>query len=151
METSRRSGSELSSREPASSPLPRLYIYLYTNKQFVSALNTEVKSFRHIALPASSFENIKAGVFEGPQIHALVRYQDFLGKINKERGAWLSFVPVMENFLSNKKDDNYEALVATSLPAFHDLGCNMSVKLHFLYNHLDRFHENLGAGSDKQS
>ena len=36
------------------------------------------------------------------------------------------------------------------LSAFRDLGCNMSVKLHNLYSHLDRFPENLGAVSDEQ-
>lgn len=56
----------------------------------------------------------------------------------------------MENFLGNKKAENYETLVATMLSAFHDLGCNMSVKLHFLYSHLDKFPENQGAVSDEQ-
>ena len=36
------------------------------------------------------------------------------------------------------------------LNAFRDLGCNMSVKLHFLKSHLDSFPENLGAVSDEQ-
>ena len=132
---------------------PPLHIKLGLMKQFVRALNTDGECFQHIvsALPASSFEKIKAGVFDGPQIRALVRDQDFVRKMDdKERGAWLSFVAVMENFLGNKKADNYETLVATMLSAFHDLGCNMSVKLHFLYSHLDRFPENLGAVSDEQ-
>ena len=30
------------------------------------------------------------------------------------------------------------------------LGCNMSIKLHFLHSHLDKFPENLGAVSDEQ-
>ena len=50
---------------------------------------------------------------------------------NKERTAWLSFVAVMANFLANKKADNYDTLVANMLSAFRDLGCNMSVKLHY--------------------
>ena len=97
--------------------------------------------------PWLSFEKIKAGVFNGPQIRALVRYQEFSRKMNdKERTAWLSFVAVMANFLGNKKADNYETLVANMLSAFCDLGCNMSVKLHYLYSHL----ENLGTISDEQ-
>ena len=87
----------------------------------------------------------------GPQIRALVSDQEFARKMNdKERTAWLSFVAVMANFLGNKKADNYETLVANMLSAFRNLGCNMSVKLHYLYSHLDRFPENLGAVSDKQ-
>ena len=122
-------------------------------KQFVKALNTDGECFQHIfsVLPGLSFEKIKAGVFNGPQIHALVRDQEFARKMNdKERTAWLSFVAVMANFLGNKKADNYETLVVNMLSAFCDLGCNMSVKLHYLYSHLDRFPENLGAVSDEQ-
>ncbi|KAK4327299.1 hypothetical protein Pmani_002240 [Petrolisthes manimaculis] len=132
---------------------PPLHIKLGLMKQFVRALNTDGECFQHIvsALPALSFEKLKAGVFDGPQIRALVRDQDFVRKMDdKEKGAWLSFVAVMENFLGNKKADNYETLVATMLSAFNDLGCNMSVKLHFLYSHLDRFPENLGVVSDEQ-
>ena len=71
-------------------------------------------------------------------------------KMNKEKGAWLSFVTVIENFLGNKKANNYETLVTNLLSAFYDLGCNMRVKLHFLYSHFDRFPENLRTVSDKK-
>ena len=122
-------------------------------KQFVKALHTDGECFQHIfsLLPGLSFEKIKAGVFNGPQIRALVRDQEFARKVNdKERTAWLSFVAVMANVLGNKKADNYETLVANLLSAFCDLGCNMSVKLQYLYSHLNRFPENLGAVSDEQ-
>ena len=35
------------------------------------------------------------------------------------------------------------------LLAFRNLGCNMSIKLHFLYAHLDEFPDNLKAVSDE--
>ena len=80
-----------------------------------------------------------------------MRDQEFARKMNdKERTAWLSFVAVMANFLGNKKADNYETLVANMLSAFRNLRCNMSVTLHYLYSHLDRFPEDLGALSVKQ-
>ena len=42
------------------------------------------------------------------QIHALVLDQDFVRKMNdKERWAEFSFVAVIENFLGNKKSNNY--------------------------------------------
>ena len=132
---------------------PPLHIKLSLMKQFVKALNTDGECFQHIfsMLPGLSFKKIKAGVFNGPQICALVRDQEFARKKNhKERTAWLSFVAVMANFLGNKKADNYETLVANMLSAFRDLECNMSVKLHYLYSHLYRSPENLGAVSDKQ-
>jgi len=34
--------------------------------------------------------------------------------------------------------------------AFHDLGCKMSIKMHFVFSHLDKFPEKLGAISDEQ-
>ena len=69
---------------------------------------------------------------------------------NREKAAWLSFVAVMQNFLGNIKAENYHVLVATMLLAFRDLGCNMSIKLHFLNAHLNEFPDNLGAVSDEQ-
>ena len=36
------------------------------------------------------------------------------------------------------------------MSAFHNLGCNMSVKLHFLFSHLEQFPANLGDVSDEQ-
>ena len=35
------------------------------------------------------------------------------------------------------------------MQAFHDLHCNMSVKVHFLHSHLGYFPENLGAFSEE--
>ena len=34
--------------------------------------------------------------------------------------------------------------------AFPKLGCNVSIKFHFLFGHLDRFPYNLGNVSDEQ-
>ena len=36
------------------------------------------------------------------------------------------------------------------LTAFRNLGCNMSVKMRYLFSHMDRFPENLGSMSDEQ-
>lgn len=35
------------------------------------------------------------------------------------------------------------------LKAYNDLGCNMSLKVHFLHSHLDFFPQNLGDVSDE--
>jgi hypothetical protein len=68
-----------------------------------------------------------------------------------ESCAWSSFVLVVKNFLGNKKADNYTQLVKDMLFHFNRLGCNMSVKFHYLHSHLDRFPENLGDLSEEQS
>ena len=92
-------------------------------------------------LPALSFEKIKAGVFHWPQIGALIRGLEFIRRMNhKERGAWFSCGAVMENVLGIKKVNNYETLAKN---LFYDLGCDISVNLHFLFRHIDRFPENV--------
>ena len=64
--------------------------------------------------------------------------------------AWKAFVLVVKNFLGNNKARNYAELVNNMLTAFRNLGCNMSVKMHNLFSHMDRFPENLGSMSDEQ-
>ena len=67
-----------------------------------------------------------------------------------EKQAWLSFKSVVNGFLGNNKASNYEEIVSDLLKNYEALGCNMSIKLHFLHSHLDKFPENLGAVSDEQ-
>ena len=67
-----------------------------------------------------------------------------------EKAAWESFVEVMENFLGNHKSDNYVQIVNNMLNNFEMLGCNMSVKVHFLHSHISYFPENLGQMSEEQ-
>ena len=132
---------------------PPLHIKLGLMKQFVKALHLDGECFQHIlcTFPGLSCEKIKAGVFDGPQIRALVRDQTFVRAVNdKEKAAWLSFVDIMKNFLGNKKAGNHEDLVGNMLSAFRYLGCKMSIKVHFLFSHLDKFPDNLGAVNDEQ-
>ena len=76
---------------------------------------------------------------------------EFLSSMIKEEFyAWDAFVKVVKNFFENKKASNYKELVANLLSSFEDIGAKMSIKVHFLHSHLDRFPENLGALSDEQ-
>jgi hypothetical protein len=67
-----------------------------------------------------------------------------------ECAAWRSFVQVVNNFLGNKKAANYGTLINSMIKNFQNLGCLMSIKMHFLFSHMERFPENLGAVSDEQ-
>ena len=67
-----------------------------------------------------------------------------------ELDAWNAFAAVVTNFLGNTKAENYRLLVGNLLQAFQMLGCNMSVKVHFLHSHVDYFPDNLGAVSEEQ-
>lgn len=61
-----------------------------------------------------------------------------------------AFVKVIKEFLGSKKASNNRELVSNLLKILHDIGANMSIKLHFLHSHLERFPENLGDLSDEQ-
>ena len=77
--------------------------------------------------------------------------QAFVQAMNdEEKAAWLPFVDVIKNFLGNNKAKNHKNLVGNMLSAFHDLGCKMRIKVHFLFSHLAKFPDNLGAVSDEQ-
>jgi hypothetical protein len=55
----------------------------------------------------------------------------------------------MKTVLGNHKAENYHEIVSDLLMAYKPIGCNMSLKVHFLGSHLDFFPENLGAVSDE--
>ena len=69
---------------------------------------------------------------------------------SEEKNGWIAFSKVVNNFLGNSKSPEYKEIVKTLLDSFHKLRCNMSVKVHFLHNHLEYFPENLGALSEEQ-
>lgn len=132
---------------------PPLHIKLGLMKQFVKALNKEGNCFKYICsqFPGLSDEKLKAGVFDGPQIRTLMKDSDFTSHMNSnELTAWNSFKDVVQNFLGNHKAPNYRELVRKMLSAFGKLGANMSIKVHFLFSHLDRFPDNLGDYSEEQ-
>ena len=72
---------------------PPLHIKLGLMKQFVKALHLNGECFQHIlcTFPGLSYEKIKAGVFDGPQIRTLVRDQAFVEAMN-DKGRQLGFL-----------------------------------------------------------
>ena len=93
---------------------------------------------------------MKEGIFIGPQICDLIR-DEYLDKLfqGEEKAAWDSFKFAVNGFLGNKRAQNYEELVNKLLQSYQKLGCNMSLKIHFLHWHLEVFPENCGAVSDE--
>lgn len=133
--------------------LPPLHIKLGLMKQFVKALNKEGDCFKYLCQKFSSLSDakLKEGIFIGPHIRTLMNDKEFeTTMIVTELEAWRAFKDVVNNFLGNHKHPNYKNIVATLLNKFHKLGCNMSIKLHFLDSHLDFFPENLGDFSEEQ-
>ena len=122
-------------------------------KQFVKALDKDGACFQYIsdAFPGLSEKKKKMGNFDGPQIRQLNQDENFAQSLTLvERDAWLSFVSVTKNFLGNTKADNYVHLANDILEKCKRQNVHMSIKIYFLFSHLDRFPENLGAVSAKQ-
>ena len=84
--------------------------------------------------------NIKQQIQDG-------KFEDLLSQI--EKSAWKPFKSVVKTFLGNCKARNYREIVGELLQSYQDMGCNMSLKIHFLDSHLNFFPDNLGAVSDE--
>ncbi|CAK8696138.1 unnamed protein product [Clavelina lepadiformis] len=132
--------------------LPPLHIKLGLVKQFVKALDFQGQVFQEIRsmFPRLSLAKIKGGIFVGPQINTMLKCKSLEEKMNKtEKEAWQAFRGVVDGFLGNKRDKNYKELVEKLIKSYQNMGCRMSVKLHFLCSHLDFFQENLGEFSEE--
>jgi hypothetical protein len=130
--------------------LPPLHVKLGVMKQFVKALDKSGSCFQYLGrkFAALSEAKVKEGMFDGPQIRQLMKDTAFMSDI--ELQAWNAFKDVVKKFLGNSKDPQCENIVGNMLEKLQILGCNMSLKLHFLHFHLDYFLENLGDLSEEQ-
>ena len=132
---------------------PPLRIKLGIMKQFVKALEEDGDCFKYIGMkfPGLTIDKLKARIFDEPQIRKLMNDANFCNFVNPtELNAWTAFTNVVKFFLGKTKAPNYKKLVETLLTSLHQLGANMSIKLHFLHRHLACLPENLGDVSDEQ-
>ena len=75
---------------------------------------------------------------------------DFVNHMNRnELNVLSSFEDVVNNFLISHKESSYRELVKKMVSALGELGTNMSIKVLFLFSHLDRFFDNLGDYSEE--
>ena len=122
-------------------------------KQLAKAVDKDGSCFNYIVhkFPGLSMENLKAGIFDGPQIRRLIQNQVFTSYMTAvESAALCSYVSVVRELLGNTKASNYQHLVDLMLRNFQALGARMSIKRHYLCSHLDYFPENLGDVSEEQ-
>ena len=132
--------------------LPPLHIKLGLIKQFVKAFDCSGDCFEYICstFPGLSYKK-KAGIFDEPQIRTLLRDQYFVTTTTVvEARAWKAFFKVFYNLLGNKRADNYIELVEELLLSLQDLGCRMSIKVHYLNSHLSEFSADFGGVSEEQ-
>jgi len=139
--------------DPKKILLPPLHIKLGLMKNFVKALDKSGEAFKYLIkeFPHISDAKLHAGIFIGPQIKELMNDNHFAeSMVTVERRAWEEFRYVVNNFLGNYKSVDYDVHVKLMICHFRELGCRMSVKMHFLDSHLDYFPANLGAYSEEQ-
>lgn len=108
--------------------------------------------FRYICstFPSPCNEKKKAGISDGSQIKTLLKDSHFLATMTEAQArAWNAFYNVMQNFLGNKKADNYQEIVEELLLSLQGLGYRMRIKVHYLNSHLGEFPENLGDMSEE--
>jgi hypothetical protein len=138
---------------------------LHIGRLFIDSSKTSLKAFLlnngnvlpsipvcHLIrkFPRLSEAKKREGVFVGPQIRKLLHDDEFFCALHgKEKAAWLAFKSVGDNFIGNKRSENYIEIVEDLLLKYKSLGCNMSLKIHFLHSHLDFFPSNCGAVSDE--
>lgn len=138
--------------DPQKVLMPPLHIKLGLIKQFVKALDKNSSAFKYLQdlFPKLSEAKVTAGIFVGPQIKKIFECEEFPKKLTRvEKAAWMSFMSVVQGFLGNHKAANYVELVESLVENYGKMGCRMSLKLHILDAHLDKFKENMGAYSEE--
>ena len=128
--------------EPSKILLPSMYLKLGLMKNCVKAMNQEKAAFTYLRekFPRLSEVKFKEGVFIGPQIQDRIKDEYFDKLLQRdEKVARESSKFVIKGFLGNRRAQNYEELVNNLWQSHHKLGCNMSLKIHFLHSHLDFF------------
>ena len=114
--------------------LPPLHIKLGLMKNFVKALHKNAAAFQHLStvFPGLSAAKLKEGIFVGPQIREVLTDTDFEELLNlKELRAWEAFKSVCSGFLGNTRLPDYLASIEKLLKSYEDMGCRMSLKIHF--------------------
>ncbi|XP_031630890.1 uncharacterized protein LOC116345586 [Contarinia nasturtii] len=132
--------------------LPPLHIKLGLMTQFIKALGEDhpVMDLLYTMFPRLSTSKIHQGIFVGPQIRKVLHSAEFEETLTLvQLRAWMSFERVVDGFLGNYRDPNYETLIAEMLRNYGDIGAHLSLKMHFLKSHLNFFPDNLGDFSDE--
>ena len=129
--------------------LSPLHIKFGGMKDIVKVMDREGSgfAFRQEKFPHVSMEKLKAGIFEGTQIRKLMKDPMFDEALKSE----------VINFLGNHRSVEYQKEIEELLKSFCQPGAWMSVKLYFLWLHLDYllldwdyFPKNCGDLSEEQ-
>ena len=123
-------------------------------KNFVKALgksNSSGFAFLCKKFPKISEAKLKEGIFVDPQIWKVLKDPNFEKTLTAlEQCAWKAFEWLCANFFGNIMSSLFQEGVENLFKTYKEMGCHMSLKVHFLHSHLDFFPANLGAVSDEQ-
>lgn len=98
-----------------------------------------------------TFLSVISGTLNGPQTNKLLENNEFRRILTPvQRKAFDGIHNVCTQFLGNYRADNYQEIIADMITAFKNMHVNMSLKIHFLDDHLDFFPDNCGDYSDEQ-
>ena len=115
-----------------------MHLKLGLMKNSVKAMNQEEAAFTYLCIKFPRLSEAK--LKEGPQIWDLIKDEYFINLLQGDKKAvWDSFKFVLKGFLAKRRAQNHEVLVKNLLQSYQKLGCNMSLKIHFLHSHLDFF------------
>ena len=84
------------------------------------------------------------------KIRELIKDDEFINLVKDlELHTWTSFVDTVKNFYGNRRAKSYRKLVKKMLKSLQDIGANISIKVHFLQSHLNKFQDNCSDVSDE--
>lgn len=90
-------------------------------------------------------------MFVGPDIRKLMQSEEFSRSLPEQHLiAWDSMKAIFNGFLGKNRAENYNVLVRDLMDAFNTIDVRMSLKIHFLHHHIDRFERQLPTESDEQ-
>ena len=129
--------------DPKDVTMPPLYIKLGLMNNFVKERRkSKSDEFAFLCNKLSKIRKakLKEGIFVVLQIREVLNGPGFQKELSSiELRAWKAFTRLCANFLDNKKSPSFKMGVENFLEAHKEMGCLMSIKMHFLYSHLDYF------------
>lgn len=89
------------------------------------------------------------GALNGKQIKKLISTTFATVLTKNQKAAWNNIISVIEKFLGNHRSENYKEIVQKTMASLKLVNVNMSLKIHFLHDHLDFFPSNCGMYTEE--
>lgn len=116
------------------------------------SFSDKLVNFMKKAFPRKSSSKIIVGAFDESQIRKLIsKRQEFEEIMEVEfKEAWLAYLEFRQNFLGDYKSSNYKQLAQNLVIAFENQNYLISIKLHYVDAHIDKFPVNCVHQGEQQ-